>query len=823
MAAPASIPEGKPGLPAALEGRCGTARRATLPAAQALAAVRPVLPNQMSSTHFLVHYADGADTTYVRGVSEAAERAWRVLVDTLGCAAPPSDGTAGGDARTDVYIRTPAQIGGVFGVTYPETWVGGTYPYAHTSWFEVVDTMATARMQTVTAHEFFHVVQLGYRFYADDPSSYGSYLEMISTWAEERVFDANNTYLEVIPFFFDAPHKNLFGYTYSNVPWMIYLTERYSEDIPRDILAACAPPLLTPTNVVAAHNAVLPGYGAETMVAETSAFTLWNYFTGGRDDGAHYTEGATWPEVAVEKRSACIPFDTYPTTNRYGTYGSNYFFFDGNYQKDTLRVVINPEFYNNCTATITRFKGPQRLTEWMTFPQFTVVDSVSVADWRDCDSLLVVMNNDGGAQSSADARVSAHFPLSASPAALHVLLLDRDGCRRPFDGSGDDFSGRDGEERPWALALSALSIPFVQTDSIPGDLSRCIGVVVVGGADAGGILLSDAELGRLMAYMDGGGNVYLEGRTFGAFADPGQGSPTPAQSAFWSYFGADFIAGNPTGNVSAWQTSAGSVLGAHGFVYDFQGASDADVGMLVPVAAETLAVDGSGAVRMTFFDAGGSARVYSTVVLGASTGSGASSREGFVQALMDLWGPVTPALAVARMTVRVDGTQVLLEGELSGYDGQPLALRRGGAAGAVDVPFTLHDLGVPLLRAHDDPGAGAFTYRLSVVDDAGAEALLLWQQEVVTGAGTRPLALRALGPNPVRNRIRLTLESDRSRGLELSMFDVAGRRVWSGHERVRAGTSTLTLDGPSSLPSGIYFVRVRDGNLSVGRKVLILR
>jgi hypothetical protein len=788
------------------------------------AAVRPTLPNQMPSTHFLVHYADGADTTYVRGVSDAAERAWRVLVDTLGYESPPSDNPAGGDGRTDIYVRTPAQIGGVYGVTYPEAATASPYPYSHTSWYEVVDTMSAGRMQTVTAHEFFHVVQLGYRHYPDDPSSYDSYLEMISTWAEERVFDGNDTYLEVIPFFFDAPHKNLFGYTYSNVPWMIYLTERYAEDIPREILQECAQVFGQSASVVAAHNAVLPLHGAETMIDETTGFTLWNYFTGGRDDGGHYSEGADWPEVAVEKRSTCVPFDTYETANRYGTYGSNYFFFDGNYQKDTLRVVINPEFYNKCTATITRFKGPLRLTEWLRFPQFTAVDSVSVGDWRDCDSLLVVMNNDGGAQSSADAWISARFPRSASPARPHVLLLDRDGCRRPFDGGGDAFSDRDGEERPWAQAFSDLSVPYVQTDSIPDDLSLCIGVVVVGGADAGGLLLSDAELGRLMDYMDGGGHVYLESREFGALADPGQGSPTAAQAAFWSYFGVGFAPGNPSGNVAAWQTPAVSALGAHAFDYDYQDPSDDDVGVLTPVAAETLAVDGSGLVRMTFYDAGGgSTRIHSTVVLGASTGSGASSRDGFVQALMDLWGPVTPALSLVRMAVRVDGTRVLLSGELSGYDGQPLALRRIGGGSTVEVPLSLDDLAVPRFRAQDDPGPGTFTYRLALLDGAGAETAVLWRGDVTTGAGVRPLALSALGPNPVRDVVRLTVESDRSRDLVVSVFDVAGRRVWTGREQVGSGTSTLTIDGTASLPSGVYFVRVRDGHLGVGRKLLILR
>jgi len=296
------------------------------------------------------------------------------------------------------------------------------------------------------------------------------------------------------------------------------------------------------------------------------------------------------------------------------------------------------------------------------------------------------------------------------------------------------------------------------------------------------------------------------------------------QARFWSYFGCDFTPGNPTGNVTAWQTAAGTALGALGFDYDYQGASDAFVGLLTPVAAETLTTDASGAVRMTIHTGGpGSIRICATVVLGASTGTGVSSREQFVQALVNLWGPVTPALSLVRMAVQVEGTRVEFSGELYGYTNEPLVLRRAGGGVSASLPVTVEDRGVILLRASDDPGLGTFDYRLVRLDADGSDAAVLWQQSVVTGAGTRPLALTSLAPNPARGPVRLTLESNRQRSLSVAIYDVAGRQVWAGREQVSAGVSTLTVTGPSGLPSGVYFLRVSDGALGVGRKLLILR
>ncbi|MCH7548651.1 MAG: hypothetical protein IH969_03780, partial [Candidatus Krumholzibacteriota bacterium] len=73
---------------------------------------RPVYPNQFASAHFVVHYASSGGPLYAQAVSEAAEKTYRVLIDTLAYVTPPSDGSAGGDSRTDIYVRPVAEMGG---------------------------------------------------------------------------------------------------------------------------------------------------------------------------------------------------------------------------------------------------------------------------------------------------------------------------------------------------------------------------------------------------------------------------------------------------------------------------------------------------------------------------------------------------------------------------------------------------------------------------------------------------------------------------------------------------------------------------------------
>jgi len=280
-----------------------------------------------------------------------------------------------------------------------------------------------------------------------------------------------------------------------------------------------------------------------------------------------------------------------------------------------------------------------------------------------------------------------------------------------------------------------------------------------------------------------------------------------------------------TGNVSSWSTDGNGPLGMHTFNYDAFDTPDDSVGVLTPVLADTLALDQGGTVRMSYYQApSGSRRIHSTIVLGGATGSGGSTRDGFVSSLLDLWNTIVPALSVVQMHTHVDGTRVTLEGEVSGFDGEPLAFVRVQGDAVTLLPTLVESRrGSAMVSANDDPGGGEVGYRLYVLEE-GAPSRLLWQGSVTADAGLRPLALASLFPNPTRGAASVSLESDRNREVEIAIYDVAGRRLWSRRQAVRTGLSTIALGvRGATLPAGVYFVRIQDGAVRVQRKLMILR
>ena len=802
------------GAPADVE-RCGTwiALRATTEAVSAVQASRPVdTPLQLDSAHFRVHYAIPSQVTYASNVLEAAERSYAVLIDTLGYRLPPADGGGGGDDRTDYYVQLPAGFGGAWGRTLPETLTGSPFPGSATSWVEVVDTLAPGRLRTVVSHEYFHVIQLGY-----DRDENTSFLEMISTWAEDRVYDDINAYLEVLPGFFDRPEKAMFSHVYSNFPWMIYLTENFGESVLEQILEGCG--LVNGNNVIASSDSVLGLFGTG-FVAEFNAFAQWNFFTGARDDGQHYREGASFPEIAIEKTVECLPLDSYATLHRPGGWATNYFVFRGDRSSDSLRLVINPEFFAETAVVLTRFKDSAATTEVYSFPQFTTADSISLSNWGQCDSLLLTYAVGSTIQPVNTLTLSARHVTATAPQTIYLLVLDRDDCLRPFDGSGDDFTTVDGQDYAFVRALEQLNIPYVLSRTIPPDLSLCGGIVIVAGHDGNGGNLTVPELSQLMAYMDVGGDVWLESNRLGEWYESGG----VEQAAFWAYFGCSFQPGNTMGigNVSAWRTIPSSPLGAMQFDYDAMDPPDDLVGSLIPSAADTIALDQADQVRVTArFGPAGSVRVCSTIMLGGSTGAApGSTRASFVQGVMDLFDAIVPALS-ASITVTVRTGVVEVAGVVEGYDGQVLTLRRSGPHRAVEVPLAVSGFGDRVtVLAVDQPQPGSYSYTLRARAGTDGEQVLLWQAEVSTAQ--RLTRAVAVFPNPARRQFTVRIDAERDQTARLRVYDVAGRRVHEEVQAVRAGSNWVSVDS-GDLRSGVYFVTVSLGREMFERKLIVVR
>jgi hypothetical protein len=90
-------------------------------------------------------------------------------------------------------------------------------------------------------------------------------------------------------------------------------------------------------------------------------------------------------------------------------------------------------------------------------------------------------------------------------------------------------------------------------------------------------------------------------------------------------------------------------------------------------------------------------------------------------------------------------------------------------------------------------------------------------------AGLPGGALSEAHPNPFSSQARLTLEVVEAQPVRIAVYDALGRIVAILHDGLLgAGAHALTLDG-SSLPAGVYFVRVAGETFGGARRVLLVR
>ena len=122
------------------------------------------------------------------------------IYKSSGYQTPESDGTRGGNSKTDIYL---ANIGsqGYYGYCAPDPNPGSNAH--HTPAFCVLDNdyaefrsgTPITNLDVTAAHEFFHAVQFSYDA-TEDPW----FMESTAVWMEDEVFDSINDNLQYLPF-----------------------------------------------------------------------------------------------------------------------------------------------------------------------------------------------------------------------------------------------------------------------------------------------------------------------------------------------------------------------------------------------------------------------------------------------------------------------------------------------------------------------------------------------------------------------------------------------------------------------------------------------
>lgn len=238
---------------------------------------------------------------YIESLAVIFDYVYEVEVNQLGYQPPPDDGNADGP-EWDVYIRN---LSNTYGWTNLDAELENQ---VWTSYIEMDNDYASTYTRgldgaaVTAAHEFFHMIQLGYIGRDDDND--GSLddlflMEAGATWMEDVVYDDINDYYNYLPEFFrrdNVPFDYDLGlHMYGLALWFHFLEARLgSLDVGREVWES-----LVEVPALQSLNRVLLSHGS-TMAQEMGLFHGWNYLTGSRADEVNcYPEGSHYPEFSL--------------------------------------------------------------------------------------------------------------------------------------------------------------------------------------------------------------------------------------------------------------------------------------------------------------------------------------------------------------------------------------------------------------------------------------------------------------------------------------------------------------------------------------------
>lgn len=272
------------------------------------------------SAHFCVHWvARGVDapnprdddengiSDFVDRVEAVAEHVYEVENGLLGWRKPKCDRARGGSwCRTDVYLKDVR--GALFGYEAPDpsqARPGRPFPrrlYGYLildndySLREFPGTTQERDLAVTFAHEYCHILQLGYDAYQDD-----WFAESSAVWMEDEVYDGVNDYRRYLRRWVrhtGVPLTSRSIKEYGSVVWNKWLVARYGTAIVREAWARAVH--ARPGGfAVASYDSAIRAAGSSSFARDFARFAAdlpeW------RTD-AVFLEGHMYPEVARRGR-----------------------------------------------------------------------------------------------------------------------------------------------------------------------------------------------------------------------------------------------------------------------------------------------------------------------------------------------------------------------------------------------------------------------------------------------------------------------------------------------------------------------------------------
>lgn len=305
--------------------------------------------------NFLIHYTKdrntidtvpAADTDrngipdYIDAIGEGLEEAHRLYVDRFGFQNPNARFTPG--RPYDVYI---VNLGGsATGATVPIL-TGKLLGSDQTPSFILIDNMIFDNMTILkasAAHQYAHAITLAYS-YRKEPW----WAEATAIWLEDRLYHTLPRYLESLDFrlawkgkAFDNDNLKI---AQGNALWAFFLGEK-DVNLIRKIWEEIE---LFPENTLFENfSAVLEREGEGSLRNNISDYSIWNYFTGNRNDGNHFLFADLLPDPVFESAHSSYPVPPTEITNPVESLGASFIRFGSEMSRGAL--IIDFEGDQSC-------------------------------------------------------------------------------------------------------------------------------------------------------------------------------------------------------------------------------------------------------------------------------------------------------------------------------------------------------------------------------------------------------------------------------------------------------------------------------------------
>jgi hypothetical protein len=232
---------------------------------------------------------------WIEEAAVAAERSYRLEVDTLGYREPLNFGIYG--FYNIFFLDMDA-----YGVTYFDSVVTQN-PDTYTSSIEIENdfvgffTTGYNALRVTIAHELHHAIQLSY---VDRSGSDLWYYELTSTWMEDIAYDEVNDYYQYLHASFGSPQRSLnicsgIQCGYHITPFFHMIEKKHNRSVIRrsweNFISQAA---------LSALDGALDELTPSNLQTEFVDFSIWNYFTGSRSSSSYYPEGEFYPPVRTE-------------------------------------------------------------------------------------------------------------------------------------------------------------------------------------------------------------------------------------------------------------------------------------------------------------------------------------------------------------------------------------------------------------------------------------------------------------------------------------------------------------------------------------------